>query len=98
MSGPLTSRETASGVPMSTGPTLSTQRRARHISAGTSDIVGMCQVEDRISGSFITWQRISFTVAGPNADIEVVEIRRLSQFGHAPPIATPGGPPTEAVS
>jgi hypothetical protein len=96
---PMTSAETASGVTDVDGTyALDAAASQKFVSAGTSGTVGMCAVEARLSGSFITWQQISFTVALTSATVEVLETARFSHVGHAPPIATPSGPPTATAS
>ena len=91
--------DTTSGVTVEDGTySLSPVACRRFITADVSDPIGMCSVQFRISGSYISWERISFYEAISGANIQVVETIRFSNYGDVPAITTPAGPPTATAS
>ncbi len=95
----LPAADTTSGVTVEDGTySLDPVACRRFISAEVSDSIGMCSVGFRISGSYISWERISFYEAISGANIQVVETIRFSHYGDVPEITTPAGPPTATAS
>ena len=87
--------DTTSGVTEDAGTfSLSPAASERIISSEISDPVGMCSIQYRISGSYLSWERVSFNVSAPGADLQILETIRFSHYGDVPAIATPLGPPT----
>jgi hypothetical protein len=95
---PLTNVATGSDVTYRDGIySLSSVSCERLIDPLVGAPVGMCSFEAEISGSFLSWQRLSFITSVKGASVIVVQSTRLSHFGDVPPIATPTGPPTATV-
>jgi hypothetical protein len=87
--------DTETGVTVEAGTySLSPAASESIITSQISGPVGMSSIQYRISGSYLSWERVSFNVSVSGADLEILETLRFSHYGDVPPIATPPGRPT----